>query len=389
VSRPLFLKGCRRYDDPEGGPLDVLLAEGRIASFSAARDDVPDYARCINAEGLLVAPGLIDVHIHGAGGSDASEATEEAISTMARTLAHQGTTGFLATVFAPPSDEHPHLRALTAAVGKHGGALLLGLHVEGPFLNPERRGGIPLNTIYPASDRAVEALLEACDGHLRMMTIAPELEGHLDAIRRLEQAGVITSFGHSDATYRQTLEAFDAGLRHVTHLYNAMRPLHHREPGPLVAIFEREDVTVQLIADGVHIAADLLPWTYSQLGPSRSVLITDGMHGTGLPDGQYMFNGREYEAREGVARYLDGTLIGTTLGLAEVVRRFRQATGCTLRDAIDCASKGPARVLGLEAAKGSLAVGMDADLILIDDDINVRATVVAGEVVYDRSPRGQ
>jgi N-acetylglucosamine-6-phosphate deacetylase len=216
VPRPLLLAGCCRYDDPGAGPLNVLIDGGRIASYAPATERVADNARIIRADGLLVAPGFIDVHIHGAGGADASEATTTAITRMADTLAQQGTTGFLATVFAPPSDEHPHLHALAAASGKTSGARLLGLHVEGPFLNPKRRGGIPLDTIYPASDSAIEGLLEACDGHLRMMTIAPEMDGHLDAIRRLERAGVVTSFGHSDATYRQTREAFDAGLRHVT-----------------------------------------------------------------------------------------------------------------------------------------------------------------------------
>jgi N-acetylglucosamine-6-phosphate deacetylase len=157
----------------------------------------------------------------------------------------------------------------------------------------------------------------------------------------------------------------------------------------VVAIFERRDVTVQVISDGVHIASDMLPWTVSQLGLERTVLITDGMHGTGLPDGRYVFNGRDYEATNGVARYLDGTLIGTTLGLAEVVRRFRKATGCPLAEAINSASLVPARVLGLERTKGGLEAGMDADIILVDEDLAVKATIVGGELVYDDRALGQ
>jgi N-acetylglucosamine-6-phosphate deacetylase len=378
-----LLHNCRLYDDPNGERVDVRIAEGRIVIVGRELR-AKDSEERVDAHGRILAPGLIDVHIHGAGGADAITGKTDVINTMARALAAMGTTGFLATVFAPPSDEHAHLRSIARVDSTPGGAHLLGLHVEGPFLNPKRKGGIPLETIYDASPGGLEAILDACEGRLRMMTIAPEMAGNDEAVPTLVERGVIAAMGHTDATYVETLEGFEAGVTHVTHFYNAMRPVHHREPGPIPAILESDEVTVQLIADGVHIGDDMLRWTVRQVGLRRCVLVSDGIQGTGLPDGTYEFNGREYESRNGTARYLDGTLIGTTLGLLGISRHFRSATGCTLADAIDAASLAPARVLGIDDRKGRIEPGYDADLILLDDEMNVVATYVDGREVHRR-----
>jgi N-acetylglucosamine-6-phosphate deacetylase len=190
-----------------------------------------------------------------------------------------------------------------------------------------------------------------------MMTFAPELHGTLALLPRLEAAGVVPSFGHSDATYEEPRAAFDAGVRHVTHLYNAMRPLHHREPGPLPAIFERSDVVAQLIVDGAHVAPPVVRWTAAVLGSDRCACITDGLRASGLPDGRYDYGGLPFESSDGVARYLDGSLVGTTLSMMGVVRRFVAFTGLPFAAAVDTASRVPARVLGLEDRKGRIAVG--------------------------------
>jgi N-acetylglucosamine-6-phosphate deacetylase len=383
MSASLHLRNCRLYDDPHGEPVIVHIVNGRIVAVGESLGETRKEDQ-FDAEGLILAPGLIDVHIHGAGGADALDGSAEVLSTMARALAAQGTTSFLATVFAPPSVEHAHLRSITHAESTPDGAHLLGLHVEGPFLNPKRKGGIPRETIYEGSPDGLAAILNACDGRLRMMTIAPEMAGNDAAIRTLAEHGVIAAMGHTDATYVETLGGFEAGVTHVTHLYNAMRPVHHREPGPIPAILETEGVTVQLIADGVHIGDDMLRWTVRQVGLPRCVLVSDGMAGTGLPEGTYLFNGREYESRNGTARYLDGTLIGTTLGLLGVARHFRSAMACSLADAIDAASLAPARVLGIDNRKGRIEPGYDADLVLLDDNMHVAATFVEGREVYSR-----
>ncbi len=220
-----------------------------------------------------------------------------------------------------------------------------------------------------------------------MMTVAPELPGGLELARALVDRGVITSLGHTHATYEETLRGFDAGINHVTHFFNAMPSLHHRDPGPLAAIFERPEVTVQVIADGVHLHPSVVRLSFAALGAERFVTITDGMQALGLPDGQYLYNGLEYEARDGTARYKDGTLIGTALGLNQMLTRLRTFTGCSQSTAIRTVTENAATVLGLGHKTGSIQAGYDADLVLLDDDGSVHATIVAGQIVYQRDAR--
>jgi N-acetylglucosamine-6-phosphate deacetylase len=217
-----------------------------------------------------------------------------------------------------------------------------------------------------------------------MMTIAPEVNGSLGIIRRLVDSDIVASFAHSDADYEQTLAGIEAGISHVTHLFNAMSGVHHRAPGPLVAIFESEEVTAQLIADGVHIHPPVLRCAFEILRPSRIVLITDGMQAMGLPDGKYVYNGIEYESKNGTARYKDGTLIGTALGLSELLKKLIGFTNCSLDTAIRMVTENPAKVLGIDDRKGSIATGKDADLVLLNDDLSVQTTIVGGKIVFGK-----
>jgi N-acetylglucosamine-6-phosphate deacetylase len=215
-----------------------------------------------------------------------------------------------------------------------------------------------------------------------MMTIAPELEGGKEAIDFLVENGVIASFGHSNATYEEALESISGGLGQVTHLFNAMPGLHHRSPGPLLAILEAADLPVQVITDGIHIHPGMLRWIYRQFGDSRIITITDGMCAMGLPEGNYVYNGVDYEARGGAARYSDGTLIGTTLGMSEMVERLMEITGCELEVASRTASLNPSLSLGLGDSKGSIKVGGDADIVVLTESLEVEFTIVGGSVVY-------
>ena len=373
----ILLENCRT---PAVGRVAVRVREGRIVEVGAGVEATPG-ERVLDAGGRRLIPGLIDVHIHGAGGADVLDGSEAALRTVSQALARLGVTGFLGTSFVRPGGNE-HLVAAGEAVGRDlGGARLLGLHLEGPFLNPARRGGIPAENLYPPAPGALEEILELTRGGLRMMTIAPEVPGALELVAELGARGVVASFGHSDATYAQARAGIAAGIRHATHLYNAMRGLHHREPGPLVALQEA-GASVQLIADDVHVSAPVVAFTRRVFGDDRVVLITDGMRTVGLPDGRYRFGDKEYESRDGAARYLDGTLIGTSLSLLQVMRRYREYTGCSLAEAVRAASLNPARVLGLEGRLGEVAPGRDADLVLLDDDDSVRATLVGGRVVY-------
>lgn len=379
-----LIRNARLVDDHRG-PADahLVISDGRIVGIGRG-DAEGAFDHVVDADGGIVAPGFIDLHIHGAGGSDSLDGDRAAMETISRTLARQGTTAFLATTFAQPERNHAHLRGIAECAGTDlGGAHLLGIHIEGPFINLKRKGGILPEVIYDPTPAALDAILDAAGDALRIMTIAPELPGNLDLIRTLDQNGVVPSIGHSDATYEQAMDGFAAGVRHATHLYNASPGLHHRDPGLILAVYENEDITAELIADGVHVGRHMVRFTSRILGPDRIACVTDGILGTGLPEGQYTFNGKPFESKDGAARYLDGGLIGTTLGLGEIFRRFVKWTGMPLPDAVRCVSTNAARSLGLENQKGKVAVGLDADLVILDDDLNVRATIVEGRTVFD------
>jgi N-acetylglucosamine-6-phosphate deacetylase len=389
----LLIRDAAPCDGAEtGGLVDIVVAGSRIVAVQPAGGGVGPAARVLDAGGRRVIPGLIDLHVHGAGGADVMDGSADAVATASRTLARLGTTSYLATTFLRPGIGNAHLPVLAGAVNagrgfaESAGARLLGIHLEGPFVSPVRRGGLPPDALLDPTGRALDEVLELTAGALRMMTIAPELPGGLGLIERLTATGVVASFGHSDADYDQTRAGLAAGINHVTHLYNAMRGLHHRDPGPLVALHEADGVTVQLIADDVHVDRRVIRWTREVFGHGRCVCVTDGIRTTGLPDGDYRLGGLDYSSRDGVARYADGTLIGTSLPLLEVARRFSRYTDCTLGQAVETASLHAARVLGIQDRKGSLEAGKDADIVLLDDDDSVRATVVEGDVVFSRAP---
>jgi N-acetylglucosamine-6-phosphate deacetylase len=378
----LLITNCRLYDAAENTPLcSVLIRGGTIEKVGRA-----DRAeRVLDAGGRMIAPGLIDVHIQGAGGADVLDATPEALATIARTCAHFGVTSFLATTIYKPGQDNRHLRVAAECVGRDlGGARLLGTHLEGPFISPQKRGMIQPDCLTLPAAAILDDIYALLGDTLRMMTVAPELPGSAEIVRTLVDRGTVASFGHSKATYDETVRGFGTGITHVTHLFNAMAALHHRDPGPLAAIFERPEITCQVITDGVHIHPAVLRLAFHALGPKRFVTITDGMHAMGLPDGHYIYNKLEYESKDGTARYKDGTLIGTALGLSQLLARLTQFTPCAVPDAIKTVTENAAQVLGLGQTKGSIAPGRDADLVLLDQDLSVYATIVAGQIVYQR-----
>jgi len=383
MSQRFLITNCRLFDAPEDEQTTSILIENGVITQIGQIEPGTACDNTLDAQGRIIAPGFIDVHIQGAGGADILDSTPEALEAISHTCARFGVTGFLATTVFKPNQDNRHLALAAEYVGQDlGGAKLLGIHLEGPFISLEKKGMIQPGCICPPSEPILDEIQRITNGHLRMMTIAPELPGSPGIIRSLVESGTIGSFGHSNATYEQTLDGFDAGISHVTHLFNAMPSIHHRSPGPLVAIFESEHITAQVISDGVHIHPSVLKFAYEKLGPNRTIPITDGMQAIGLGDGMFVYNGIEYESKAGAARYKDGTLIGTALGLSQMIERFIEFTDCPLDTAIRMVTQNPAGLLGLEDKVGSIAVGKDADLILLDDNLSVYTTIVAGKIVF-------
>jgi N-acetylglucosamine-6-phosphate deacetylase len=379
----LLIHNCRLLDERGmGRPSAILVNEGVISRIGPI-DPCVRAERVLDAQGRIAAPGFLDIHIQGAGGADVLDATPEALQTISRACAKFGVTGFLATTIHKPGQENRHLKIAADCCGRDlGGARLLGIHLEGPFISRQKRGMIQPDCIADPAATTLDEIRQLTDGWLKMMTIAPELPGSLDVIRTLVGHGAVAALGHTSATYEETVVGFDAGITHVTHLFNAMPSMHHREPGPIPAVFERTGVSVQVITDGVHIHPAMLRLAFDRLGPERFIAITDAMLAAGLPDGKYIYNGIEYESKNGTARYRDGTLIGTSLGLNQMVARLIGITGCSLATAVKTVTENPARVLGLERHKGRIQVGYDADIVLVDEDLSVYATIVGGRVVY-------
>ncbi|RLC56975.1 MAG: N-acetylglucosamine-6-phosphate deacetylase [Chloroflexota bacterium] len=383
----LLLTDCFLYTPEEYGPGEVLLTNGRIAEV-ARRVETRRGAEVISLEGATLAPGLIDVHVHGSNGLDTMDGEAEAIAKLSAFFAAHGVTGFLPTTVAAPLPQIERaMNAVRHAVDSGlPGAQVLGVHLEGPFFNRQRAGAQPVDWCVDPTEDALQRLLTTGEGLIRMMSLSPELPGALAAIEILTRHGIVASLGHTDANYAQAQAAFAAGARHVTHLFNAMSPLHHREPGVGGAALTTAGGRVQIIADGLHLHPATLALVVRCKGVDEVLLITDAIAGAGLPDGEYALGPQRVIVRNGEARTPAGNLAGSTLTLERAVANMVRLAGVSLPAALQMASLNPARVLGLEQHKGRLAPGYDAALAALDADFNVRLTVVGGRVVYPPYP---
>ncbi|HEY7202507.1 MAG TPA: N-acetylglucosamine-6-phosphate deacetylase [Candidatus Dormibacteraeota bacterium] len=352
---------------PSGGLrcASIVLEAGRIASVELSGP--------ADGEEIIV-PGLVDLQVNGFAGHDAREGPE-AIRAISEALPRTGVTGFLPTLISRPLAEGARFVRAVAET-RAPGARVLGAHLEGPFLNPAYRGVHDERClVLPIADN-VTRLLEQPP---RLCTLAPELEGGLEAVRRLTRAGVIVSAGHSGATYDEGLAAIEAGVRFATHLFNTMPPLHHRNPGLVGAVLDDPRVTAGIIADGVHVHASLVAIAGCAKGPRGLALTTDQVAAAGAPPGRYQLAGLEVLSEGDVVRLEDGTLAGSAATMDLLLRRAAEQFG--LHRAVAMASRTPARVLGLGSA-GRVAPGCDADLVVLGPDLRVRRTIVAGRTVY-------
>ncbi|MFP3511902.1 N-acetylglucosamine-6-phosphate deacetylase [Peribacillus sp. SIMBA_075] len=367
----------------------IKVVDGKIAEVGPVNqykhDD--DVKVITLSSDYQVIPGAIDIHIHGASNSDAMDATQEALSTMAETLPKEGTTSFLATTMTQTTEaiESALLNAgkyIESQSQEH--AEIIGIHLEGPFISPVRKGAQPEEHIVDPDVTLFKRWQEMAENQIKLVTLAPEQPNGLDLAAHLKATGVVASIGHSDATYDQIDEAIQAGTTHVTHLYNGMRGLHHREPGVLGAAYLRDELYVELIADGIHCRPEMIKLAYNQITSERMILITDSLRAKWLEKGTYDLGGQPVYVNETKATLSDGTLAGSILKMNDAIKNTMEYTDCSMTDIIKMTAENPAKQLRIFDRKGSIQVGKDADLVILNDRLDVEMTFCRGNLAFKK-----
>ncbi|WP_424923607.1 N-acetylglucosamine-6-phosphate deacetylase [Amycolatopsis acidicola] len=379
------------------GPVtDLVLTGGKLAlpeglvddgwlSVSGARisgvgTGTPPPGTTVELDGALVVPGFIDTHCHGGGGGSFSSGDPKEILRAIHAHRGHGTTTLLASLVSEPIRALVNQQAALRELVEEGE--LAGIHLEGPFIAEARCGAHDPAVLLEPDAAAVDALLRAGHGAVRMVTLAPELTGGVRAVRQLAESGVIAAIGHTDGTEEQIRPAIDAGATVGTHLFNGMRPLHHREPGPIGALLDDERVTVELICDLVHVHPTVLRLAATHAGRGRTLLITDAMSATDAADGRYHLGRLEVDVRDGVATVAEtGALAGSTLTMDVAFRNLVRGAGLTVPDAVRATSARPAELLGLAEETGALEAGLAADLVVLDQDLRPLRVLRRGEWV--------
>ncbi|MFJ8793311.1 N-acetylglucosamine-6-phosphate deacetylase [Streptomyces sp. NPDC102462] len=353
-----------------------VIVEGTRITAAAPAD-----AQVIDVRGHWLVPGFVDLHNHGGGGASFSGTADE-ILTAVRTHRRHGTTTLLASTVTDDMDFLVKQAGLLSELAEQGE--LAGIHFEGPFISPCRKGAHSEELLRDPDPEEVRRLIDAGRGWTRMVTLAAELPGGIDSVRLLAAHGVIAAVGHTDATYEKTVQAIDAGATVATHLFNAMPPLGHRSPGPVAALLADERVTVELINDGTHLHPAALELAFRHAGAGRVAFITDAMDAAGTGDGRYMLGPLEVEVSDGVARLVrGGSIAGSTLTLDRAFKRAVAVDRLPVPDVVTALSANPARLLGLADRVGSLEPGKDADLVLLDADFDVKGVMRQGAWVVD------
>ncbi|MFF4168823.1 N-acetylglucosamine-6-phosphate deacetylase [Streptomyces sp. NPDC001744] len=354
----------------------VIVEGGRIAGSA------PEGAPALDLSGHWIVPGFVDMHNHGGGGASFTSGTVEEVLKGIRTHRLHGTTTLVASFVTGDMDFLTERAGLLSELAEQGD--LAGLHFEGPFISPCRKGAHDETLLRDPDPAEVRKLIDAGRGRARMVTLATELPGGLDSVRLLAEHGVIAAIGHTDATYEQTVEAIDAGATVATHLYNAMPALGHRAPGPIAALLEDERITVELINDGTHLHPAALELAFHHAGAARVALITDAMDAAGFGDGSYMLGTLEVEVKDSVARLVEGgSIAGSTLTLDRAFKRSVTVDGLPVESVVQAVSANPARLLGVYDRVGSLEPGKDADLVVLDAGFDLKGVMRKGTWIVE------
>jgi len=367
-----------------------LVHGKRIAAVGPVDEvDIPSGVQVFDYDGMMLTPGFIDVLVHGGGGFGFADVSHDALDNISSFFFQHGTTGMLAALYSKSEEEMiTDVKRIVGHIAKSP-SNVWGIHLEGPFINKKLHGAMKADSLWEANLDAWNRLYEASQGLVRLMTIAPELPGVDEIMRAAASKDVVLSIGHSAASYQEVLNAIDNGAAHVTHMFNAMRPIHHREPGVALAALLHNELKIELIADGIHIHPAVMKLLYKVKGDGGILLITDAIRACGMPDGDYMFMDQKITVSQGRAYLADGTLAGSTLTMEKAVKNMVQLVDVPITNAIRMASLNGAKVLGLEHHKGILAVGKDADLVVLDKDFNVHLTVFEGAIRFQMPKEGR
>jgi N-acetylglucosamine-6-phosphate deacetylase len=375
----------------EGG--SVAIEDGRITDVIRKSRETTQRARnatVLDAENRLVIPGMIDIHTHGLGGGSALDGANESILKMSFSFPRYGVTGFLPTTVAEPKELLlSAARAVGDIIGSDpapDGAEVLGMNLEGPFISKIKPGAQPVSSVRDPDINEFNEIYRESDGSVKLITVAPEVNGALDFIKKVRAGGVTVAAGHSNASYEEMLAGINAGITHASHTFNAMREFKQRDPGMLAAILIRDEVTAELIADNVHVHEGAMRLLMKAKGFSKIVLVSDSMPLAGLPDGTYNLMGFNVGKDNGVLRLPSGQLAGSTVTLDKSLRIAVNQLGVPLRDAVSMVTINPAIVIKAEDSKGAIEKGRDADLTILDkDDLSIYATIIRGRIAYHRS----
>ncbi len=392
ISEKLIIKHGMIYSEEKIIKSGFLqIDHGKITNVGASNDeDFPtsNYKIITIPEEYRIIPGMIDLHIHGVNGADTMDSTKEALNTMAATLPKEGTTSFLATTITEDINE---IEKSLVNAGEYittfqseGNAEVLGIHLEGPFIHKKKAGAQPVSHIVDPNTQIFERLESLSNNQIKLVTMAPELPGGNELLDYLKNNNILSSIAHSEASYPQVLEAIEHGLSHVTHLFNQMTGLHHRDPGIVGAAFLRDELMVEIIADGIHVSPEIVNVAYKQITDERMMLITDAMRAKWLEDGTYDLGGQMVTVKNGKALLDENTLAGSVLKMIDAFKNIQKFTGCSIESAIKMACENPAKQLNVFDRKGSIAIGKDADLVILDENMDIFMTICKGKVAYSK-----
>lgn len=348
-----------------------------------------DQSNVIDLQGQTVVPGMIDIHIHGTSGADVMDGEIASLETMVKALPQEGTTAFLATTMTQSEDTISKALKNTATFIKNyqkpGQSEILGVHLEGPFVNPSMAGAQPVEYIILPEIPLFEKWQKLAEGTIKLVTMAPEQKGGLELIRYLKQNNVVISIGHSDAKFTDVKKGIEAGVTQVTHLFNQMKGLHHREPGVVGATLLLEELYAELIVDGVHVCPEMIQLAYRNKNSEKLILITDSMRAKCLKNGEYDLGGQLVSVKDGMAVLQNGALAGSVLKLNDAMKNMlNYCAGCNLVDVIKMTSTNPAKQLNISDRKGSISVGKDADLVVLNNEYDVLMTFCRGVLSYQK-----